>query len=322
MPRLTRRLLLAGAAATLPVPALAQSGDFPNRPVRVIVPYAPGGGTDVTTRALAEVLTQKYGHPFVVENRSGGNGAIGTELVQRAAPDGYTICVVTATHIMLRQMVPGLPFHPVNDFTAIGLVARYPLVLMAGLQQPFNDVQGLLAAARAKPGEVAQGTSDGATSYTANLFARRANVQMTEVPYRGGGAFLADITGGHLPVGWGSPGTAMQLMAGRQAKLLAVTSPQRFPLLPDVPTLREAGVQGSDFQGWIAMFGPARMPDAITNFLNRAIAEALQTTQLQERYRTLAMEAAPVTPAQFLAQIREEDAMWARAAADGMMPRG
>jgi tripartite-type tricarboxylate transporter receptor subunit TctC len=317
--RTGRRALLAAAALCAPGIALAQD-TWPSRPVRLVVPYAPGGGTDITTRAIAEALTKRFGQNFVVENRPGANGVVGTDQVSRSAPDGYTFGAQTATHIMARQMM-SLPYDPVTDFTPIALMARYPLVLMASKRAPFRDLASLITAARAQPGGVAQGTSDAQSSFTAALFAKQAGIELNEVPYRGSGAYLADLTGGHLPVAWGSPATAAALTASGQIELIGVSSRDRSIYLPDVPTLREAGVQGAEFEGWFGLFAPARLPEPIARQMNQAINEAMATPEMQARYRTLGNEVAALNLEQLATLMREDDARWAEAARNGLIRR-
>lgn len=315
----SRRALLAAAALSAPAMAFAQD-HWPSRAVRIVVPYAPGGGTDVTSRAIAEALTGRFGQSFVVENRPGANGVVGTEQVSRSTPDGYTFVAQTATHIMARQMQT-LPYDPVTDFTAIALMARYPLVLMSSNRAPFRDLQSLIAAARAQPGGIAQGTSDAQSSYTAALFAKQAGIELNEVPYRGSGAYLADLTAGHLPVAWGSPATAAALVASGQIRLIGVSSRDRSVYLPDVPTLREAGVQGAEFDGWFGLFGPARLPTPIARQMNQAINQAMATPEMQARYRTLGNEVAALDLEQLAALMREDDARWAQASRNGLIRR-
>jgi len=321
MNHLIGRRLLGGMALTLAAPRAFAQAVWPARPVRIVVAYAPGGGTDITTRAFAEALGQRFGQTFVVENRPGANGVVGTDAVARSAPDGYTLLAVTSTHVMNRQMVARLPFDPATDFTPIGLMARYPLVLMMNVDAPFSDLPGLIAYARANPGQLAHATSDAQSSYTANRFAQAAGLQLTEVPYRGSGAYLGDLTGGHLKLAWGSPATAMGLLPGGRVKIIAVSSPQRSATLPDVPTLREGGVPDVEFDGWFGLFAPARLPEAITVQLNTAVNEIAATPAMQARLRSLAVDAAPLDlPALARTLVREEQ-LWAEAARAGLLPK-
>ncbi|HEY0419731.1 MAG TPA: tripartite tricarboxylate transporter substrate binding protein [Acetobacteraceae bacterium] len=321
MAALGRRRLLGGLAFGLAAPALRAQPAWPTRPVRIVVAYAPGGGTDITSRAFAEAFGHRFGQSFVVENRPGANGVVGTEAVARAPADGYTLLAVTSTHVMNRQMVNPLPFDPATDFTPIGLMARYPLVLMLNVDAPFQDLAGLLAYARAHPGELAQATSDAQSSYTANRFAQAAGLELTEVPYRGSGAYLGDLTGGHLKLAWGSPATAMGLLPGGRIKIIAVSSPQRSSTLPDVPTLREAGVPEVEFDGWFGLFGPAKLPEAITRQLNTAMTEISATPAMQARLRSLAVDPAPMDLPALAATLVREEQVWAEAARAGLLPK-
>ncbi|MXP64973.1 tripartite tricarboxylate transporter substrate binding protein [Roseomonas sp. M0104] len=322
--RMNRRALLGATAAGLALPALRSAraqDEWPSKPVRIIVPYAPGGGTDVTTRAIGEVLGEKLGQGFVIDNRAGANGVVGTEGVARSAPDGYTYVAATSTHVMNRHILPSLPYHPLNDFTPISLLARYPLVLMTGKGSPYNTLADLLKDAKAKKGQIAQGTSDAQSSFTANNFAKQAGVELVEVPYRGSGAYLADLTGGHLPVAWGSTATAMPLLAAGTVRVLGLSSPERSRFLPDVPTLGEQGVPGADFTGWFGLFAPAGLNPAIADRLNTAITEAFQTAVLKQRMDSLAVDPAPITRPDFVALLQREDRRWAAAARDNLLPR-
>ena len=316
----TRRALGAFALG-LAAPMVRAQPAWPTRPVRIVVAYAPGGGTDITTRAFAEQLTQRFGQTFVVENRPGANGVVGTEAVARAPADGYTLLAVTSTHVINRQMVSPLPFDPATDFTPIGLMARYPLVLMLNVDAPFKDLPSMIAYARAHPGELAQATSDAQSSYTANRFAHAAGLQLTEVPYRGNGAYLGDLTGGHLKLAWGSPATAMELLPDGKVRIIAVSSPQRSATLPDVPTLREAGVPEVEFDGWFGLFGPAKLPDAVTRQLNAALTEISATPAMQARLRSLAVDPAPLDLSALAATLVREEQVWAEAARAGLLPK-
>ena len=222
---------------------------------------------------------------------------------------------------MNRQMVSPLPFDPAADFTAIGPMARYPLVLMFNVDAPFHAVPGLLAYARAHPGELAQATSDAQSSCTANRFAQAADVQMTEVPYCGSGAYLGDLTGGHLKLAWGSPATAMGLLPGGKIQVIAVSSPQRSTTLPEVPTLREAVVPEVEFDGWFGLSGPARLPETITRQLNQALIEISATPAMQVRLHSLAIDAAPMDLPALAATLAREERVWAEAARAGLLPK-
>ncbi|MFC3123762.1 Bug family tripartite tricarboxylate transporter substrate binding protein [Pseudoroseomonas globiformis] len=320
---LTTRRVLLGAALAAPAlrPARAQD-KWPSRPVRIVVPYAPGGGTDVTTRAIADILSKKLGQNFVIENRAGANGIVGTEGVARERPDGYSFVAATSTHVMNRHIMPSLPYHPINDFTPIAMLARYPLVLMTGKDSKYHTLAELIADAKAQKGQIAQGTSDAQSSFAANNFARQAGVELVEVPYRGSGAYLAELTGGHLPVAWGSTATAMPLLASGTVRVLAVSSPERSRFLPDIPTLQEGGVSGAEMIGWFGLFAPAKLPDGIADRLNTAINEAFDEPVLKQRMQTLAVDPAPTPRAELSALMLREDQRWEDAARNNLLPRG
>jgi len=313
-----RRALLG---AGLALPTLAHAQAWPSRTVRIIVPYAPGGGTDVTNRAYAEALTRRFGTSFINENRPGGNGIIGAEAVARSAPDGLTYVAPNITHTMLRHITTTLPFDPVADFTPVALLASYCFVLLANVDAPFRDIAALVAHAKAKPGEVAYGTADIASAYTAAQFATAAGVEMNEIRYQGSGQAVGNLTGGHMPLAWMSTATAMTLLPGGRIRALAVSSQRRSSFLPDVPTLQELGYGAANFDGWFGLFGPARMPPDITRQMNAAIAEAARTETVAERLRTLAVEPWPASPAEMASIVAEDDRRWAAAAREGKLPR-
>jgi len=322
---LDRRGFVAASAAALSLPALRAARaqeNWPGKPVRIVVPYAPGGGTDITTRTIGDGLAQKFGQSFVIENRAGANGVVGTEAVARSAPDGYTYVAATSTHVMNRHILPHLPYHPLNDFTPIALLARYPLVLMTGKDSPYKTLADLLKDAKAQKGQIAQATSDAQSSFAANNFARQAGVDMVEVPYRGSGAYLGDLVGGHLPVAWGSTATAMPLLSEGTVRVLAVSSKERSRFLPDVPTIDEQGVHGAEMIGWFGLFAPAGLKPEIADRLNAAIVESFGTAALKDRLDRLAIDPAPISRKEFADLLVSDDKRWEAAARDNLLPRG
>lgn len=315
---LGRRALVA---AGLAMPAIARAQPaWPSRPVRIVVPYAPGGGTDVTNRAYAEALTRRFGSAFVVENRPGGNGIIGAEAVSRSPADGTAFVAPNITHTMLRH-ITNPPFDPIADFTPVALLASYCFVLLAYVDSPFRDVPSLVEYARQRPGEVAYGTADIASAYTAAQFTGAAGVDMTEVRYQGSGQAVGNLTGGHMPLAWMSTATVMTLLPGGKVRPLAVSSSRRSAFLPDTPSLQELGYGAANFDGWFGLFGPARLPEVITNQMNAAIVEASRTPAVAERLRTLAVEPWPASPTEMASIVAEDDRRWAAAAAAGRLPR-
>lgn len=317
-----RQSIMAGLGVALTAPAVRAQPAWPTRPVRIIVPYAPGGGTDVTNRAIAEGLSRELGSPFVVENRAGANGIIGAEAVARSQPDGYNFVAPNGTHAMLRHITPQLPFDPIADFRPVAMLASYCFVLVCPANSPFRDVQAVIDRAKAKPGELAQGTADVASGYVASRFAKAAGVEMTEVRYSGSGASVGDLTGGHLPMAWFSTATAMTLLPGGTIRALAVTSPRRSTFLPDTPSLTELGLGDASYNGWFGLFGPAKLPEAITTRLNGAVNAVAQSPSVQERMKALAVESYVVTPAEMASVVAEDDQRWAQAVKEGTLRQG
>lgn len=317
----TRRALLLGAPAIGLGARHARAEAWPQRPVRLLVPYAPGGGTDAFARILAEGLREQLGQPVLVENRAGANGIIGSEAVARADPDGSLFLVDTGAHTMNPHVVPGLPFQPLRDFVAVALLSRFPILLAASGAAPYADVAGLVAAAKAAPGSIGFGTSDAAISYAGNLFTRLAGVEMLEVVYRGAGPMLNDLIAGHLPTSWNSTVAALPHLQSGRIRALGVTTAQRSALLPEVPTLAEAGVTGYEFAGWYGMLGPAGLPAPIAAAMHRAITEAMRAPALRERLVKTGADLGVLGPVEFAALRQAEDIRWAAAARDGLLKR-
>ncbi len=315
-----RRALLAAGGFALAAPALAQA-NWPSAPVRVIVPFAPGGGTDLTARAVMETVGQRTGRPVVVENRPRADGANGTEAVARAAPDGHTLVALNPTHLLLRHTRTDLPYHPTRDLVPISIHALYPFVLLAAANAPFTDIPGLIAAARAKPGEVAHGTADVASGVVGAQFAQAAGIALNEVRYSGGGASTRDLMGGHLPLAWVSTATALPLMNSDRVRMLAVTSPNPSPFLTGVPTLASFGLAAANYEGWFGIWGPARMPEEVQARINAEAVAASGVEAVQARMRSLAVTGAAPGLAEVRRLITEDAARWSRAEEAGLLRR-
>jgi tripartite-type tricarboxylate transporter receptor subunit TctC len=324
---LRRSLLLSGAVGLvagtgLRCSARAQGArSWPQRPVRLLVPYAPGGGTDVFARALAEGLRPILGQPVLVENRAGANGVVGSEVVARAEPDGHLFLVDTGSHTLNPYVMPSLPYQTAPDFAPVALLSRFPMLHAAGAATPYTTVAELIAAARAAPWSIGFGTSDAAISYAGNLFARLAGIEMVEVSYRGAAPMLNDLIAGHLPTSWNSTVAALPHLQAGRIRALGVTTAQGSPLLPGVPTLAKEGVAGYEFAGWYGMLGPAGLPAGIAEAMSGAVARALHEPSVRERLLRIGADLNPLGPAEFAALLREEDARWARAARDGLIVR-
>ena len=314
-----RRAMLA-APFILPGLAAAQ-GTWPQRPVRVIVPFAAGGGTDLTARAVMDAIGSRLNRPVVVENRPGADGAIGTEAVARSAPDGHTLISLNPTHLILRHTKSDLPYDPTGDLTPVAISALYAFVLLASSEAPFRDIPGLIAAAKARPGAIAHATADVASAVVAAQFTRAAGIELNEIRYSGGGASTRDLMGGHLPLAWVSTATALPLMQSDRVRIIAVTSPRPSVHLPQVPSLASFGLDAASYEGWFAIWAPARTPEDLLQRINAEARAAQEVEAVQTRMRNLAVDPAPLDLAAVRALIKEDEARWQRAADQGFLRR-
>jgi tripartite-type tricarboxylate transporter receptor subunit TctC len=310
---LGRRALLA-APALLAVPAAAQG--WPARPIRLIVPYAPGGGTDLLARAIAEALRPALPHPVVVENRAGGAGVIGSELVARAEPDGQTLMAVVSTHIANRYFLSSLPYDPIRDFSPVALLSRNTMMLVTGTGQPYADLRAMLDYGRRNPGKVGTGSTESLSSFIGQELARRAGVEMPDVQYRSGGQLMNDIVAGHLPVGWTSTASVMPHMPTGRVRLLAASTATRTPFFPEVPTAQEQGIADFDLSGWVGLYGPAGLPEDVARRLYEALTRAFADETLKQRFTAMGIEP-DLRPAGLAQAAEREDRLWAAAAAAG-----
>jgi tripartite-type tricarboxylate transporter receptor subunit TctC len=305
---------LSGMAALMAMlvlgapPALGQA--YPAKPIRIIVPYSPGGGTDILSRALGEKLGAALGQSVVVENRPGANGAIGSDMVAKSAPDGYTLAVVTGTHV-INPFLQTVPFDTLKDFAPVTFVAISKMVFVSGLQQPFSNIKELIAYAKANPGKVAIGNSEAATMLTGETLKMMAGIDLQQVPYKGGAPLMTDVVGGHIPVAVTSVTTVMPHYKSQKLRVLGVSSTKRSSAMPDVPTVAEAGVPGFEIQSWYALLGPKDLPRAIADRLQREIAKIVATPSMQERFETLGAEAAATTPDETAAILKSDMDKWA-----------
>jgi tripartite-type tricarboxylate transporter receptor subunit TctC len=311
-----RSLLIAATAMAAPLPLRAQPA-WPTRPVRIVVPYAASGGTDILARALAEALRPALPHPIVVENRAGAAGVIGSEVVARAEPDGHTLLMVVSTHVMNRYFLPSLPYDPIRDFTPIAQVSRNTMVLVAGTMQPFDTLRGMIDHAKRNPGRVGTGSTEALTSFVGQELARRTGIETPDISYRSGGLLMNDIVAGHLPVGWTSTVSATPHIATGRVRVLTVATGSRSPFFPDVPTAAEQGVTEFDLAGWVALLGPPRMQDALVARIGGLVEAALEDAAFQQRLLALGVERAFRPAAGMLEVMQRDDRIWAAAAQAG-----
>jgi tripartite-type tricarboxylate transporter receptor subunit TctC len=296
--RTTRRLLLAAGAATLAAPALAQPA-FPTRPVRMMVPFAPGGATDLITRLLAEEMQRPLGQPVVVENRSGASGTIGGNAVARSPADGYTLFMgTTGTNILAPFFVADAPYETQRDFRGVAMVAGIANLLVVGPSVPARSVQDFIAHARANPGRMNYAATGSGSQMAMELFLQRAGISVTAVNYRGSGPALQDMIRGDVHATMDLISSTLPTVQEGRLRALAVSTRARNPRAPDVPTLQEAGVADYEFLSWQGVFAPRATPDPVVEAVSRAINAALAVPELRRRIGEMAADPMGGTPAE------------------------
>jgi tripartite-type tricarboxylate transporter receptor subunit TctC len=305
--------------ASLLLPALARAqSDYPSRPVRIVVPFSPGGAVDGPTRAVAQEMGKRVQQQFVIDNKPGAGATIGSEIVARAVPDGYTLLLASQTNAIAASLYTKLAFNPVEDFAGISLLGREPGVLVVHPSLPVKNVAELIAYAKERPGQLnyaSSGNGSGQHLFMA-LFASMAGVKLTHVPYRGSGQATTDLLAGTVPMAM--PGTAGMVSHIRAGKLraLAVSGVNRSPQLPEVPTLAESGLTGYAAYVWMGLLAPKGTPGAILDRLQREAKAALATPEVRGYFNEAAIEIVGSTPAEMDAYFREERERWARVVKD------
>ena len=320
-PTRRRALALAAAgslAASLPSRGFAQAasadaaGAFPQRPVRIVVPYAPGAINDVLARAMSERLQSLLGQSVVVENRAGGGAVIGTQAVASAPPDGYMLLQVPAAHANNATLVAKLPYDPIRSFSFITLAARAPLLVVTNENVPARNMQELVELARKRPGHYSYGSSGngGAAHLAGEMLKQQAGVDLLHVPYKGASPAMTDLLGGRIHMTFATNTVAGPMIKAGRVKVLAVTSKKRWSGMPDVPTVAESGFPNYESSGWWGYAAPAGTPPAVVARLNRAINDALDAPALRKTLETEGIEAIGSTPEEFLAYVQSEIAIW------------
>jgi tripartite-type tricarboxylate transporter receptor subunit TctC len=307
------RRVIAAAALLLFCTGAALAQSYPNRPVKIVVPFPAGGGTDALARFIAKGMEQRLGQPFIIENRGGAGTTLGATAVARAEPDGYTILIGTAsTFAAAPGLYKRLAYDPNKDFAPVMLFASVPFVLVVHPSLGVSSVKELVALAKSKPGEITYASAGvGAVHHIfCEMFMSMTGISMKHVPYRGGGPALNDVVAGHVPVYFADAGPAATLIRSGKLKALGVTTPTRASHMPEVPTLHEAGVTGYDANTWQMMVGPAKMPAEIVQALNAAIAETMRTPEAQKYFTGLGMQPTTGTPVQAAEHIRKESERW------------
>jgi tripartite-type tricarboxylate transporter receptor subunit TctC len=288
--------------------------NYPAKPVRIVVPYAAGGGTDALARYLAQGLERRLGQPFIIENRPGQGTATGGAYVARAAPDGYTLLAATSSTLAFNPSVyKKLPYDPLVDFSPISLVAAVPFVLVVNPSLPVGSVSDLVKLAKARPGELsyASGGMGAPHHIYLELFKSMTGTDIRPIPYRGGGPALGDVVAGHVPIMFGDVGPVTGLVREGRVKALGVTVGRRVETLPDVPTLLEAGLPGYEANSWQSLVAPANVPLPIVAALNMALTAFLAEPATRSHFLQRGMQPLSTTPQEFASYLRGEIAKWA-----------
>ena len=308
-----RALMLAIGSAVLALaatPGIAQTtSNWPNKPIRYIVPFAPGGTTDILARTIGEKLGAALGQPIVVENKPGQGGSIGAAELARAAPDGYTIGGGTiSSHAINATLYDKLSYDPVTSFAPITMYATQPNVLLVHPSVPAKNLREFIDLLKANPGKYAFGSAGNGTSQhiSGELFKTMAGVQMQHIPYRGSGQMMPELLGGNLPIAVDNIATAVQHVNAGKLRALAVTSATRSVVAPDVPTMAESGLAGYDISSWQAVFAPAGTPAPIVERLYTEISRILKTPDTQKRLGDLGLNISDMTPAQLSALVKSD----------------
>jgi len=308
------RVLLAAAAVATALPAIAQS--FPSRPVRMVVPYPPGGANDIVARLLSPSMSQQLGQNVIVDNRGGGNTLIGSEIVAKSAPNGYTLLVVAAGHAINPALYAKLPYDTARDFVPVALFGDGAYVFVAHPGAGVSSSAELIALAKAKPGQIAYASSStgNLTHLAAELFNSLSGIKMLHVPYKGGNPAMADLLGGRVSVFFSTVAVARPHLQSGKIKGLGVTTAKRTPALPNVPPIAESGLPGYEVSGWYGLVAPAKTPPAAIAKLYDAVQGALRQPDIREKLLGVGVEVVPSTTAEFGKRIDTDIAKWIRVA--------
>jgi tripartite-type tricarboxylate transporter receptor subunit TctC len=305
---------LAALLCAAALPAFGQA--WPAKPVRIVVPYPPGGPVDISARLLAPKLQQALGQPFLVENKPGAGGNIGADFVAKSAPDGYTIGMgAIATHAINPALMANVPYDPIRDFRHLALVVQVPNVLVVNPELPARSVKELIALAKAQPGKLdfASGSTGSTGHLAGELFKQMTGTYMVHIPYKGAPPAVADLLAGRVQLMFDNLASALPNVRAGKLRALAVTTLRRSSALPDLPTLDESGLQGFDMTTWWGLMGPAKLPPDVVQRLSAEILKAMDSADVRERLRAMGMEGSPLrTPEQFTAFVEAEAKLYAR----------
>jgi tripartite-type tricarboxylate transporter receptor subunit TctC len=311
--RLAAALPLACFVFAPPAPA-AEAGAYPAKPIRLIVPFAPAGSADALARTIQPALSESLGETVVIDNRPGASSTIGTDMTAKAAPDGYTLVLVTTTHTVNPSLIAKLPFDTVKDFAPVSLVVSQPNILVVHPSVAAKSVKELVALAKAKPGTMnfASGGNGSSPHLSGELFNIVAGTHITHIPYKGSGPGVTDLLGGHVQMMFAGPLALEPHIKSGRLRPLAIADKRRSSILPDVPTMAEAGFPGVETGTWYGILAPARTPPAIVSHIQRVIVRILQTPELRTRILNQGVDIVASSPDEFGKLIIAEIAKWSR----------
>jgi tripartite-type tricarboxylate transporter receptor subunit TctC len=306
--------IFAAIVAACSISAVASAQDYPSKPVRIVVPFPAGGGTDILCRALGQKLAEQWKQPIIVDNRPGGGANIGAEHAARSPADGYTLFMASTIHSINVSLYPKLTYDILKDLVPMGLVAETAQVLVLHPSVPANTVAEFIALLKSQPAKLSYSSAGNGSQphLAAELFKSMTGTDMIHVPYKGAPPAMNDLIAGHVAASFATTPTAVPNVKAGKVKALGVSSPKRVPALPDVPTIAESGVPGYDANGYFGLMAPAGVPPSIVAKVNAAVVTIVQEPSMRKTLSDLGYEASPSTPAEHAAFLREEVAKWTR----------
>jgi tripartite-type tricarboxylate transporter receptor subunit TctC len=307
--------LVTLAAMLLPRLGIGAASDgYPNKPIRFIAPFPPGGTVEVLARAIGVKMTESWGRPVIIDNRPGASGIIGSEMAAKAPPDGYTLLMVPVTHATNSSLYSKVPYDPIADFTPISLAGSQPLMVVVNPSLPVKSIAELIAFAKAKPGQLNYGSSGNGTSQhlATELFKSMTKVDLVHVPYKGSAAALTDVISGQLSVMFPQMVTAISFAKSGKLRAIAVTSAKRSPAMPNLPTVAEAGVRGYESTAWFAVLGPAGMPKDLVDKIHGEIVRAVSSHDVRERLSSQGLDLIGSTPEELTEFLKTEIAKYSK----------
>ena len=304
-------IALAALAAGFALPLYAQT--FPTKPIRMLVAYAPGGGTDILARTVAQAMSEDLGQPVIVENKPGAGSQLATDLVAKAPPDGYTIIMATIAHSINPALYKSLPYDSLNDFAPVSLVASVPLIILVSPTVPVTNVKELIALAKAQPGKLNNAMATGSMPHLAGeMFKKMAGVEIVPVPFKGNSPAYPDLIAGRVQIMFDALSSGLPQVRSGALKGIAVTSAQRSQAAPDIPTVAESGLPGFEADAWYGILAPAKTPPAVVDRLNAAIRKAVAMPAVQEKLKAQGYAILVDSPAEFTAYVKSETAKWGK----------